>query len=262
MDISNNEINIKKMYDYQLEDIYSDDYQKYIKYLNTFFIPEHKKEKYIKSYHDGKYILTEKNNPKKIIKITPSEFKDIDKFYIELKENSELLLYKISLLIESKKNISENEKIEFENLKNKYIIYSEKIQDIENINKDFYKELDTLINEKIDKTIELAKFYQKRLDIYNTINVQINNSLKNKLIIIFKNNKKKIPSDTEINKIGKENNIPSIEIEKWFKWIEATYFYLLCKKIIFNINDKITEKEKHFEMNKKNMIIKKPILEE
>ena len=262
MNILNNKINIKDMYKYQLEDIYNDDYQKYIKYLNTFFIPEHKKEKYIKSFHEGKYILTEKNNPKKIIKITPSEFKDIDKFYLELKENSELLLYKISLLIESKKNITENDKKDFENLKNKYLIYSDKIKDIDDINKEFYNDLEVLINEKIDKTIELAKFYQKRVDIYNTINVHINNSLKNKLIVNFKNNNKKIPGDSTINKIAKENNISSNEVEKWFKWIEATYFYLLCKKIIFNINDKITEKEKHFEMNKKNMIIKKPILEE
>ena len=61
---------------------------------------------------------------------------------------------------------------------------------------------------------------------------------------------------------AKKRDLPSNEVEKWFKWIEATYFYLLCKKIIFNINDKIIEKEKHFEMNKKNMIIKKPIVEE
>ena len=262
MNISNNEINIKDMYKYQLEDIYTEDYQKYIKYLNTFFIPEHKKEKYIKSYHEGKYILTDKNNPKKIIKISPAEFKDIDKFYIELKETSELLLYKISLLIESKKNITENDKKDFQNLKNKYLIYSDKIKDIDDINKEFYNELDLLLNEKIDKTTELAKFYQKRIDIYNTITVSINNTLKNKLINNFKNNNKKIPVDTEINKIAKDNNIPSNEVEKWFRWIEATYFYLLCKKIIFNISDKIIEKEKHFEMNKKNMIIKKPIVEE
>jgi hypothetical protein len=35
---------------------------------------------------------------------------------------------------------------------------------------------------------------------------------------------------SRVNKIAKENNIPSDEIEKWFKWIENVYQYILIQK--------------------------------
>jgi hypothetical protein len=85
--------------------------------------------------------------------------------------------------------------------------------------------------------------------------------LKNKLISKFKENNKKIISLAEINKIAKENNIDSKEIEKWFIWIEVTYFYLLTHNEIVIIKKKINTKEKDYDMNTNYMIIKKPILE-
>ena len=262
MNLIDDELNIKEMYKYQLEDIYSDKYQKYIKYLNTYFQLEHKKDKYSKNYLDGKYILIEKSNPKKIVKITTSDFININQLYIELKEYSETMLNKISILIESKKNINETNRKDFELFKNKYITFKQKINDIENINKDFYTAIEILINEKIDKSNELDIFYQKRNNAYANIKIMIHENIKNNLIKIFKNNNKKIPSDKEINKIAKDNSIPSAEIENWFKWIEATYFYLLSRDVIVKINKTIESKEKEFDINTRYMIIKKPVIEE
>lgn len=255
------DLNIKKMYSYQLEKEKDEKYDNYINYLDLFFKKEHKKEKYTKEIIEGKYILTDKNNPKKIIKITPTEFVNIHSLYIELKNYTDTILFKISNLIENKNNINENDRIEFDNLKKKYISFKEQIKDIEIIDKEHYDELTILLNKKIEASNNMAKYYQKRNIEYSNINIMITEVIKNKLIKIFKDNNKKIPTIEKINKIAKENNTPSNEIEKWFSWIELSYLYLLVKKEINDIDNEIKYKELNFELNTKYMIIKKPIIE-
>ena len=253
-------VNIKEMYDYQLKYLNDNDYQEYIKYLNIYFSKDTKKDKYIRSFENGKYILTEKSNEDKKILITSSKYIDINKLYIDLKNYLNLILSKISNLIQSKNNITEENRRDFLLLSNDYKFYKNQLKDIEYINKEFYNKIEILLNKKIEKTNELAKYYQKRLFTYSSILVMIPESLKNKLIKRFKDNKKKIPYN-EINKISKENQIASDEIEKWFNWIELTYFYILISKEISDIDHEIKEKENNFEIQCKYMIIKKPNLE-
>ena len=261
MNLTNNNINLEEMYKYQLNELNTDDYNEYKKYLNLFFLKDHKKDKYNKDFLNGKYILIDKNNPKKKIIITPAEFVNIHKLYIELKKNTDLILHNISNLIETKNNITNQNRDEFENLKNKYEIVKNKLKSIDTINQTYYNEMQGLFTEKIEKTMELAKYYQKRNIEYSNIKTMIPEILKNKLIRKFKENNRKIISLTEINKIAKENNIDSKEIEKWFLWIEVTYFYLLTHNEIVNIKKKINTKEKDYDMNTNYMIIKKPVLE-
>ena len=123
MNLIEDKIDIKEMYKYQLEELNSEEYIEYLKYLNFFFLKEHKKEKYTKEFMDGKYILADKQNPSKQIIITPSEFINIHKLYIELKKYSELILTKISFLIESKNNITEDNRKEFEYLKKNIYLF-------------------------------------------------------------------------------------------------------------------------------------------
>jgi hypothetical protein len=275
MNILDDNLNLKKMYNYQLEnidiekiykdqinDINNKEYEKYLKYLNFFFSQYHKKDKYNKEYLDGKYILVDKTDPNKKIMITPTEFIDIHKLYFELKKYSELFLSKISSLIESKNNITEEDREQFEYYKKKYMLYHDKLKYIDSINKEFYDEMSKLLSIKIEKSNQLAKYYQKRILEYKNINVMINEKLKYKLIRYFKENKNKIPSLSIINKISKENSVPSIEIEKWFSWIETVYFYRLVSIEIVKINKEINSKDEKFDINTKYMIIKKPILEE
>ena len=261
MNLINTKINIQEMYKYQTEDLDKDDYQEYLKYLALFFMKDHKKDKYSKKIVDGKYIMVDKHNPDKGIIISPSEFINIHKFYIELKEYSDILLYNISTIIESKNNITEENRKEFDNLKNRYILCQEKIKDINIINNTFYEELVELLSKKIEKSNELSKFYMIRIDNYAKIEQMISERIKNKLIIIFKDNGKKIPGLNEINKIAKENGIPSIEIERWFEWIESVYLYKLIRNELVVLNKLIIDKENKYDMNTKNMIIKKPKLE-
>ena len=257
MNLINHNIDIENMYKYQLDEKKDIEYEKYLKYLNFYFQESGKKDIYKKEYKDGKYILIDKKNPSKKIILTPSKFININELYFELKTESELALLKISNLISSKSNITDENRDNFDNLKKLYKSYHKKIIDIDNINNIFYKEIGILLNEKIEKTNDLQKFYIKRSISYNKIEIMIDEILKKKLIIIYKKNKK-IPSVLEINKIAKEYNIPSKELEKWFDWIESIYQYGLVNTELFKINKLIEEKEKIFLNNTNNLIIEKP----
>ena len=258
----NENINLKNMFDYQLTELNNEEYKKYLKYLDIFYekkkLDKKKENKYTREYIDNKYILIDKTNPNKKIKITPSQFIDIHSLYIELKNGSDEILGKISLIIESNHNITDDDRKEFNNLKKKYVLFRDKIKAIDLINNNFYEEINKLISEKIEKSNELANYYQKRNYEYSTINMMIKENIKNKLIQIFKKNNNKIPGTAaELSKIAKENNISSGELEKWFKWIELSYFYILVQKDIHAIENNIIEKENNYEINTRFMIIKK-----
>jgi hypothetical protein len=258
----NNNFNIKEMYDFKLKEFNKDYYQNYLNYLKIFYEKEHKKDKYLKEFNDDKLVLIDKNNPKKKIIISPSKFININLLYIELKELSSLILFTINNLIESNTNITDKERNNFEELKHKYIVCKKKIDDINEINKEYYDEMQLLITDKIEKSNKLAKYYQLRNEIYSNIKIFIKEELKNKLILYFKENKNRIPPLTIINKIAKENNISSEEIEKWFNWIENVYQYMLIQKQANEIEKKIEIKEKDFYEFTKYMIIQKPTISE
>ena len=256
----NNNFDLKELYDFKLKDFNKDYYQKYLQYLKIFYEKEHKKDKYTKEFINNKLVLIDKSNPKKKIEITPSKFVNINALYIELKELSNLILFNINSLVETNNNITDEQRNNFETLKNKYIICKKKIDDIDEINKRYNDEIQVLITDKINKSNQQAKYFQLRHDIYSTIQVFIKEELKNKLIKYFKENKNRIPSLSIINKISKDNNVPSAEIEKWFKWVEIVYQYMLIQKETYEIERKIEIKEKEYEELTKYMIVQKPVI--
>ena len=79
---------------------------------------------------------------------------------------------------------------------------------------------------------------------------------------MYKVNNKKIPQLAIINKVAKENNVPSAEIEKWFDWIESVHQYMVAKFEINKLDNTIDKMEDDYDLNTKYMIIKKPIIEE
>ena len=262
----NENVKLKNMFDYQLSELNNEEYKKYLKYLDIFYekkridkkMDKKREDKYTREYIDNKYVLIDKTNPNKKIKITPSQFIDIHSLYIELKNSSDEILGKISLIIESNHNITDEDRKEFDDLKKKYVLFRDKIKDIDSINDIFYKEINKLINEKIEKSNELVNYYQKRNYEYSNITVMIKENIKNKFIQIFKKNNNKIPStSSELSKIAKDSDISVIELEKWFKWIELSYFYILVQRDIHKIENDIIEKENNYEINTRFMIIKK-----
>ena len=110
----NENVKLKNMFDYQLTELNNEEYKKYLKYLDIFYekkridkkMDKKREDKYTREYIDHKYFLIDKTNPNKKIKITPSQFIDIHSLYIELKNSSDDILGKISLIIESNHNIT------------------------------------------------------------------------------------------------------------------------------------------------------------
>jgi hypothetical protein len=258
----NNNFDMKEMHQFKLKELNKNYYNKYLNYLKIFYEKEHKKDRYIKDIVDNKLILIDKNNPKKKIEITPAKFININSLYIELKELCAIILFNINNLIQSNNNISDEQRTTFEELKNKYISYKKKIDDINEINNEYYNEIQSLVNEKIEKSNKLAKFYQFRHEIYSKITFFIKEEVKNKLFRYFKENKNRIPSQSIINKIAKDNKIPSDEIEKWFKWIENVYQYMIIQKEVNEIDKQIEIREIEFAELTKYMIVKKPVINE
>jgi hypothetical protein len=238
------------------------EYEKYLTLLDYYYKTENKKDKYKKDFKENELILVDKKDSRKIIRINSTIFINVNNLYLSLKKYIDDILLKISLLVDKKTNINDDNRIEFEELKKKYILFKKTIKEIDNINKNFYESINKLIDEKIDKTYKLDKYYQKRILEYSKIEVMITEKLKNELLVIFKKNNKKIPNDSVIKSISKNNNIPTNEIEKWFEWIETTYLYILSKNEVNNIEEEIKEKENKYNINMENMIIKKPEIKE
>ena len=120
LDIINEKINILKLYYYQKNESNNEEYLKYKQLLNFYFKSEQKQQLYKKEFKDGKIILS---NPKKTIKITPSKFVDMNKLYIELKSANDNILFKITSMVDNRNNINEQLRLDFEELKNKYLLY-------------------------------------------------------------------------------------------------------------------------------------------
>jgi hypothetical protein len=258
------DINFKNMYNYQSKGLITknDNYDKYIKYLQFFFQKNYEKDKYTKDFMDGSYILIDKRDPKKRIEITPSRFINIHKFYLELKNQIDVILLKFFSFIESKDNFTNENREEFDVLKKKYTAYKEKIEEINLINIDFYKEIDLLNLQKIEKTNDLIIRYKKKLEVYSQIKTMIPEQLKTEMIQMFAKNKMSQPDNNHIRNLAKANNIPANDIELWFSWIEENYYYLLLKHELSKINSSINAKELGYDLNTKYFIIKKPIIKE
>jgi hypothetical protein len=95
-----------------------------------------------------------------------SESEYIEDIYIngEKSKNTQ-----INNLIETKNNITEDNRKEFDLLKKEYLESKKKLIDIELINKEYYDEMEKLFSQKIEKSNQLAKYYQKRTEEYDKI---------------------------------------------------------------------------------------------
>ena len=255
MDILNKNQNLEILFDYNRE---NKSYQDYLEYLNLYYKNPTKNDKYDKLFENGQFFLIDKKNPKKKIEITPSKFTDLKKLYNDLKINNKIILEKISAIIEKTENYNDEDRNIFNDLKNKYSLYNKKIIEIDVINENYYKSMESLNLEQINLSNNLAEYYNKRNNIFKNITQSIPKKIKNKLIILFKKNNNKIPSDNEINTIAKNNTIPSKVIDEWFLWIEQCYYYLITKNKLYEIIKEINSKEKEFENKNKYMLLKLP----
>ena len=248
-----------------IQDLYkvnrNKNFENYEKYLSYYYQKPNNKDSYIRNRENKKYILQEVKNPKKKIIIEPAVYVNLFDLYKNLKLYNEIILDKVSLLIEKPQNIDANDREYFDELINNYKIYNKKIQEIDELNKEHFKEIEKLIEYKIENTILMAKYYNERNLVFKKINSTIEKSSKDKIIKKFNENKNKIPDQSEINKTAKLLDIPSNEVQTWFEWIEKCFQYLTARKIVYETITNINKITKEFEYKCENFIIKKPTLE-
>ena len=237
------------------------EYETYEKYLSIYFEKPSSKDIYTRSYEDGKFILTEIKNPKKKISIESAKYTNLFDLYKNLKLYNDIILDKISLLIEKPTNINDNDREKFKELKENYVLYNKKVQEIDELNKNHLEKLEKLIIDKIDESLLMAKYYNERNLIFKEIKNEIPKTSKDEIIKLFHNHKNKIPEQSIINKTAKILEIPSNDIENWLKWVEKCYQYLMIKKSIYQKISEIEEINKNFKYRFENFIIKKPIIE-
>lgn len=184
----NNKSNFTKIYDEQVSGKITgtEEYNQYIKYLAIFFQePNNKRDRYRRETLDDKYILISKENPKKRIEITPTKFINIHRFYDELKIEMDKILLKFFSYIESKDNFTNENRADFDNIKQRYVTFKEKLNEIELINTSYFKELDKLNLEKLEKVNDLIIRYKKKTSVYSKIKTMIKQQLKTEMIKEF-----------------------------------------------------------------------------
>ena len=254
MDYLTNNENLTELFNYDKE---SEEYQKYITYLNFYFSIPSKKDKYTRSIENDKFILID-NKSKKKITIEPAEYVNLNILLNQLEVFNNIVLEKVSLIIEKTSNFTDEDRNEFNHLKHKYSLFMKKIKEIDEINNKCYNEYEKNLKERLEITMKLAKYYMERTYTYKDIGIMIEKSFKKELINVYKKNNKQLPSNEEINKIAKKNEIPSKEIENWFKWIDYSCKYLLAKNDLYKINDIIKKNKEDFDNKNEFMLIKKP----
>jgi len=259
MNILNKQQNLESLFDFQKND---QAYKEYKQYLNYYYEKPTKQDKYDRSYENGKLLLINKKNPQKKIEIIPARFGDLEIIYEQLKMQKKIILEKISIIIEKPENYNQEDRDLFDELKEKYGLFNQKIIEIDAINKNYYMSMEQLLQNKIKTMNETAIYYMQRTQSYQTLTEldPILKSEKAMLIKLFHQSKNQTPTNTD--KIAKQLNIPSKTIEAWFIWIQNCFLYLKNKKELYSINDHIDHMEAEFETKNKYMLLKKPQIKE
>ena len=259
MNILNKQQNLKSLFDFQKND---QEYKEYKHYLNYYYEKPTKQDKYDRSYDNGKLLLINKKNSQKRIEITPARFGDLEIIYEQLKMQKKIILEKISIIIEKPENYNQEDRDLFDELKEKYGLFNQKIIEIDTINKNYYISMEQLLQDKIQRMNETAVYYMQRTNSYQNL-AELDPILKSEkamLIKLFNQSKNQTP--TNIDKTAKQLNIPSKTIEAWFNWIQNCFYYLKNKKELYSINDHIDHIEAEFETKNKYMLLKKPQIKE
>lgn len=258
MEYLTNSSNIQNLLDYNRND---KEYEDYEKYLNYYYQLPSKKDQYDRKYENQKYILEDKKNPKKKIIIDPARYVNLFELFKNLKKYNEIILEKVSLLVEKPGNIDDNDRKYFDELKKNYSLYNKKITEIDSINKDHLDNIENLTIQKIDNSLIMAKYFNERNLIFKRIINPIKKESKIELTLLFNKNGNKLPEQNIINKTAKMLDIPSDDVENWLLWIEKCYQYLQSKKKYYETSNKINLIKQEFLDKCENFIIKKPIIE-
>jgi hypothetical protein len=250
--------NIQNMIVYQ-ENLYEDEkYVEYLNYLKLFYELDNKKNMYKKSYENNKLVLTSKD---KRIVITPSIVIDLDNYKIYLEKEIHNVLFNILQLIENYSMNNQSQKDQFNKYKNSYVLFKAQLNDIQNIEKNYFEKVSKFEEEIAKLETELNSLKEERVTIYNQIKTKINNQTKEKLIISFKDANHKMPTSDILKKLSTDSEISIEDIELWLQWIEKSYLYLNGEQKYSQLVKERYIEEENFKNLSKNFILQKPNVE-
>ncbi|MEK7097691.1 MAG: hypothetical protein AAB906_02495 [Patescibacteria group bacterium] len=138
-----NKIDIINVYDDKKQSLVGSEYLKYINYYYEKQGLKHR-TKYLKSSSDNYYILHDVTS-KKIIKIKPPKYINLNEYIIYANKELDKILYNVSTLIESINNITDEDRIYFDKQKELYKQYITHIKQYNKIETDIKNEIDKLL---------------------------------------------------------------------------------------------------------------------
>ncbi len=234
------------------------EYQEYVKYIELYYKRGSKKNEYIRSYENNQLILTNVSNKSKRIVITPSTIVNLYEYKDFLDKNINNILYNIVYLIENYSMTNEEQKEEFQKLKNSYIALKKQHFDIETVEKNYYDKIASLQENIANIAIELNVLKEARIYTYSLIQTQITNDIKDSFMKLFKESNLKKPSIDVLNNISKELSIRAEDVEGWFDWIEKSFMYVSKQEEYVSLLKEMKNEEMKFEIIMKNFILTKP----
>ncbi len=255
VDIPNN-INLKEMFDKQDVIFESEDYQNYLKYLSLFF----EKRKYDSVYKDDDIILLNKNRSKNDYTVKPSKFINIFNYEIDSVQEMQEILYRFSQMIENRENLTDEDREEFEILKNRYINLKKHNDEINEIQRSFQEKMQKLYDLKLKKLVDLTLYIQQREEAYSNIYSRITLDKKNRIAKEIKQNGNSMLNGAQIKQLAKDFDLSNDDVENWCKWILASIAYIKEEKEILEIENNILEEKSNYEMECRNLCYSPPVV--
>ncbi len=253
-------IKIDELFEEQEKIKEGENYKEYLDYLRKFFQKD-KHQKYNRKYSENDdYILINRKNEKREIIIHPTKVLNLYLYQKEIIENLSEILYQISYLVENFENITDEERENFDILKNNYIIYKKHLDEIKNIENNYNSKLSKLFDEKIKNLLLLTQQLQVRQNVFKDIRARI--SIKQKKTLMRKCNEGLTSmNQDQITLLAKDFQISNEDIENWIKWIYATKDYIQIQKKLSNIENDIISISENHNLNMRQFIYRAPSIE-
>jgi hypothetical protein len=267
------EINLETSYDNQENILDTENYKKYLEYLRRYYRKPEEQRNY-RRVQDGDDMLEEgaedilvlvniKKSKNRVL-LEPTRYVDLMSYKIHAFDRIHEILYQLSYIIENRDKITDDERLQFDLLKEEYVNIKKHMDEIKEIDDRYEDEIDRLYETKLEKLIELSREIQNRENIYQEIleseYPRITLSQKRKISEALKERKTKDGlvrlEEIKINELSLDFKIPSKIIELWMNWIISCYEYIKIEKKCNEIEENIMIFRENHDYFTKNLVYK------
>lgn len=267
------EINLETSYENQEDMLENENYKKYLEYLRRYYRKEESQKNYrrigegdemMEEGSEDILVLVNIKKSKNRVLLEPTRFVDLMSYKIHAFDRIHEILYQLSYIIENRDEITDDERLQFDLLKEEYSNIKKHLDEIKEIDDKYEDEIDRLYEKKLEKLIELSQHIQTRENIYQEIldseYPRITLLQKRKISEALKETKTKENivklEEIKINELAMDFKIPSKIIELWMNWIIACYHYIKIQKICNEIEENIMIFRENHDYFTKNLVYK------